>query len=155
MTTNDQDPASPFYRCRGCGISTTSESELCNACAPKYARHAARQRFGSDAPPERTPISFAATNAETKLIALAIDRFEALEMLPNGYDRMHMLMDLTAANANGCPLDFAKLLQFADSDFLHDVYGIHQHIDRTTGQLGDGFLPRCARPEPLPPHMLN
>jgi hypothetical protein len=32
MLTNDKDPASPFYRCHHCGISTTNEEAICRQC---------------------------------------------------------------------------------------------------------------------------
>jgi hypothetical protein len=59
---------------------------------------------------------------------------------------MDFEMDLTAAHLNGCPIDLKKLLEAPDADFLHDVYGIKRHINRTTGELEDCFLPRSARP---------
>lgn len=63
---------------------------------------------------------------------------------PN-YERINLDMDLTACHANGCPLDFEKLLLFPDFDFFHDLHGISRHIDRTTGELKDFFLPRCSK----------
>jgi hypothetical protein len=63
-----------------------------------------------------------------------------------GNDMLGMEMDITAAHANGCPLDLGKLLNFGDGDFAHDISGIRYHIDRETGKLGDCFLPRCAAP---------
>jgi len=56
-------------------------------------------------------------------------------------------MDLSACHANGCPLDFEKLLAAPDFDFIHDVLGIRRHLDRATGNLMDCFVPRCAKPE--------
>ena len=55
-------------------------------------------------------------------------------------------MDLAAANgANGNPdLDLDKLAAFDDVDFLHDVAGIVNNMNRDTGKLGNGFTPRCA-----------
>lgn len=55
-------------------------------------------------------------------------------------------MDLEATHANGCPLDFQKLLDFDAFNFAHDVAGIRNCLDRTTGRLRKNFLPRCARP---------
>jgi len=63
------------------------------------------------------------------------------------YDRQDLMMDLDAVNSNGCPLDFEKLRSFPIFDFCHDIYGILNHIDRSTGELTDCFLPRCAKPE--------
>lgn len=53
-------------------------------------------------------------------------------------------MDLSAANASGCPMNFDKLLGFSDASFMHDVYGIQSHINRNNGRLTASFLPRCA-----------
>lgn len=61
--------------------------------------------------------------------------------------RQTILMDLSACHANGCPLDFKRLLAFPDFDFAHDIFGINQRIDRETGQLRNCFVPRCAKPE--------
>lgn len=58
---------------------------------------------------------------------------------------MEMQMDLIATHANGCPLDFARLLKADDFNLLHDVLGIERHLDRDTGQLLHCFLPRFAR----------
>ena len=59
-------------------------------------------------------------------------------------DPLTLHMDLCAVHANGCPLDFGKLLAFSDGDFLHDIRGIQRHINRRTGALGDCFDPRCS-----------
>ncbi len=73
-----------------------------------------------------------------------LERVDALmgEWTLRGW-RLTMCMDLEAANAT-VGLDIDRLLDFPDADFLHDVLGIAQHTDRRTGDLGDGFLPRCA-----------
>jgi hypothetical protein len=57
-----------------------------------------------------------------------------------------ILMDLNAAHANGCPLDFAGLLAAPLQDFSHDIYGIRKAINRNTGKLDEdpGFMPRYA-----------
>lgn len=58
------------------------------------------------------------------------------------YDLTEIMMDLTATHANGCPLKLAELAGASPFDFTHDVFGIRNHIDRSTGQLRDGFCPR-------------
>ncbi len=58
--------------------------------------------------------------------------------------KAEVMMDITATHANGCPLDLDKLLAAPDFDFAHDVFGIRRHLDRTTGELRDFFLPRCS-----------
>ena len=42
-----------------------------------------------------------------------------------------------------CPLDFEKLLQFDDSQFLHDVDGILGVDDKHSHLPLGGFLPYC------------
>ena len=59
-------------------------------------------------------------------------------------NRTTVMMDLMACNANGCPLDWDRLLKFDDANLLHDVLGIRKHINRTTGKLEGCFVPRCA-----------
>ncbi len=68
-------------------------------------------------------------------------------MSPTQRDPMEYRMDLTAAHANGCPMDFERLLGADDFNFLHDVFGIERHLDRATGKLQNSFHPRFAKKE--------
>lgn len=54
-------------------------------------------------------------------------------------------MDITATHLNACELRLKELLQADSFNFLHDVTGIHKHLNRETGQLEHCFLPRFAR----------
>lgn len=54
------------------------------------------------------------------------------------------MMDIAAAN-NSCPLHLEALADASDFEFSHDVFGIERHLNRTTGQLENCFLPRFAR----------
>ena len=74
-------------------------------------------------------------------LSAVVDRAEALA---TGLDRKATFMDLEAANMT-CPLDFKKLLAFDDFSFMHDISGIHKHLNRDTGKLVNCFLPRCAK----------
>lgn len=60
------------------------------------------------------------------------------------YDLLSATMDLTACVANGCPLYLSELLESNDFNFAHDVFGIRRHINRTSGQLENCFVPRFA-----------
>ena len=60
-------------------------------------------------------------------------------------DPQHVAMNITACHANGCPLRLQDLLEANDFNFSHDIVGIDNHIDRTTGQLTGCFLPRYAK----------
>jgi hypothetical protein len=56
-----------------------------------------------------------------------------------------LMMDITAAHVNGCPLDLPAILAADKFTFTHDVFGIHSHINRDTGKLEDCFVPRLAQ----------
>lgn len=87
-------------------------------------------------------IKWGATKADTKLIKEIVKR--AIAHDPT-YPKMDCWMDIEATHLNGCKLDLKKLLAFDDFNFWHDIAGISNHIDRTTGKLTRCFLPRCAR----------
>ncbi len=57
---------------------------------------------------------------------------------------MAFAMDIQACHTHGCCLKLVDLLKADNSNFLHDVIGINQHLDRDTGKLMDCFLPRYA-----------
>lgn len=60
------------------------------------------------------------------------------------YPIMDADMDVTACHVNGCPLKLDALLAADEFNFAHDVFGIRRHIDRTTGELQNCFVPRYA-----------
>ena len=59
-------------------------------------------------------------------------------------DVVGVMMDLCAASLT-TPIDFEKLLKSDIHDFIHDILGIANHLDRDTGELRNCFLPRSAR----------
>lgn len=61
------------------------------------------------------------------------------------YKQIDACMDIEATHCNGCPLDLDALLAADDFNVAHDTFGIRRHLDRTTGELGDHFIPRFAR----------
>jgi hypothetical protein len=69
------------------------------------------------------------------------------ELVRRNGGRVGFMMDLLAADGvNGNrPVDLDALASADDFNFIHDVGGICQHIDRTTGKLMDCFVPRYAR----------
>ena len=56
-------------------------------------------------------------------------------------------MDLAAADGvNGNPpIDWQALMSFPDTSFVHDINGIHRHMDRSTGKLLNFFRLRSAK----------
>jgi len=59
-------------------------------------------------------------------------------------DPNQCLMDIVVCHCNGCPLHLLRLLMSDPEDFSHDVLGIAVHIDRKSGRLCHGFIPRFA-----------
>jgi hypothetical protein len=91
-------------------------------------------------------ISFAVTPVEADLIVKIADR--ALRMAKEvGTDLgtpLDLEMDLTATHCNGRELRLSDLLAAPEFDFVHDVWGIVNHLDRTTGALTRCFVPRYS-----------
>jgi len=92
-------------------------------------------------------IRFSATDEERELIRRIASRVECLTGMNNPEELLSLSMDLAATHKNGCPLDLERLAGFDDFNLMHDVIGIHTHLDRATGRLTGHFLPRCARKE--------
>lgn len=55
-------------------------------------------------------------------------------------------MDLSAVCFH-TPLRLEELLNTDDFNFVHDLVGIRNHLNRQTGQLENFFVPRFAKPE--------
>lgn len=76
------------------------------------------------------------------------DRFLDLYKRITGYtpEKVSVLMDLESAD-HAVKLDLNVLESFKDEDFLHDLAGICNHMDRSEfpGKMDPTFLPRCAR----------
>lgn len=65
-------------------------------------------------------------------------------------DEQDLHMDITACHANGTTLDLDGLLAASDEDFVSDIVGIHEHLDRdddspTGGKLLHGFVPKFLK----------
>ncbi len=92
-------------------------------------------------------LSFKVTREEATTIGeiarRAVRNLEAIEMADR-YEQKDIVMDLIVTHANGCPLDFKAMLEGDDSDFMHDILEIRNHINRETGKLDGIFWPRFA-----------
>ncbi len=90
-------------------------------------------------------ITFQTSRIESDLIVEIVGRWaKHMDTYGMVVDRGPVTMDITAAHANGCPLDLIGLLEAAEGDFTHDVAGILRHLDRETGRLTACFTPRHA-----------
>jgi hypothetical protein len=95
---------------------------------------------------KKIEINFETTKQETRLINQIVTRyFRGANERHLDFDRIAVTLDLKATNANGCPIDFKKLLESDDFTFFHDVYQIVRYLDRETGKLTNNFLPRCSK----------
>jgi hypothetical protein len=84
------------------------------------------------------------TKEDMETIGKIVDRVSALATeYGEKIDRISFNMDISAAYLH-TPLDLQQLLDFPDFDFAHDVFGIRQHLDRSTGELKDCFIPCCS-----------
>ncbi len=93
-------------------------------------------------------LSFACSADDCYIISRIVDR--ALRLAQSwsapGLNRRALTMDLTACHASGMPLNLQALLDTPEEgSFAHDVFGIHRHLDRATGQLTQCFVLRFAR----------
>lgn len=81
-----------------------------------------------------------------RLITKIARRGRSIAALHSSYTitQMDAEMDISACHANGCPLRLSELLDADDFNFAHDFFGIRRHMDRTTGNLTDCFVPRFA-----------
>ena len=77
-----------------------------------------------------------------KVIGQIADR--AVTINPS-YDKTTVMMDLLALLETGVKMRWDELLNAPLFDFMHDINGINQHLNRNTYKLEDCFWPRYAK----------
>ena len=77
-----------------------------------------------------------------KIIGQITDR--AVTINPS-YDKTTVMMDLLALLETGVKMRWDELLNAPLFDFMHDINGINQHLNRNTYKLEDCFWPRYAK----------
>jgi hypothetical protein len=92
-------------------------------------------------------MEFNATREELDFIRLICTRFEYMcsrvgAAIPR---RATLVADLDACHSNGCPMDFEAMAGGPTRALMFDVVDIQRHIDRETGTLRGGFVPRYAK----------
>ena len=91
-------------------------------------------------------IKFTATKKDNALIGKIVDRavgyYKQAKVRVSAQD---IEMDITATHLNGCRLNLGGLLAADQFNLMHDVCGINQNLNRTTGKLENCFLPRFAK----------
>jgi hypothetical protein len=91
-------------------------------------------------------ISFNCSKNESEAINKIADRYIQMMHLHSSkkIDRTALIMDITACHCNGCNLNLHGLLTADEFNLGHDVGGIRQYIDRSTGKMTNCFLPRFS-----------
>ena len=77
-----------------------------------------------------------------KIIGQIADR--AVTINPS-YDKTTVMMDLLVIYETGVEMRWDELLNAPLFDFMHDINGINQHLNRNTYKLEDCFWPRYAK----------
>ena len=99
----------------------------------------------------QTAPNFTVSAADAAVIGRIADRARAMDVEANGRRGAVSVLDwrmyISACHANGNPLDLEMLLAADNFNFAHDVFGIANKLDQTTGQLTNFFSPRCSRRE--------
>lgn len=79
-----------------------------------------------------------------KLVYAIADRAEELDIVV--HDKLSLIMDMEVAHKE-FNLRLKDLLNSKDMDFVHDVVGIQNHIDRDSESFPGLFVPRYANVE--------
>jgi len=82
------------------------------------------------------------TTTEQDVILQIVERVNNL--FPNRFTPSRLTWDIAAAHQS-CPLNLDALLNADQFNFLHDVFGIIQNLNRETGKLENCFLPRFTK----------
>ena len=61
------------------------------------------------------------------------------------YNKTTVMMDLLVLYDTGVEMRWDELLNAPVFDFMHDIDGINQHLNRRAYKLEDGFWPRYAK----------
>lgn len=61
------------------------------------------------------------------------------------YNKTTVMMDLLVLHDTGVEMRWEEFLNAPVFDFMHDINGINQHLNRRTYKLEDGFCPRYAK----------
>lgn len=89
-------------------------------------------------------IAFADPTPEQDRLILEITKRAEPILKRMGFPRISLEMDILAAMTQ-MDVDLGRLLAYSEFDFGHDIGGIIDCMDRSTGVLDERFTPRCAR----------
>ncbi|MFA7254356.1 MAG: hypothetical protein WC107_07475 [Patescibacteria group bacterium] len=129
-------------------VRTAINDLTCVHTAIDEAMQKARDRKPKK-PAEQAPIDWAALHAKLKSgeAQLLDDILTRAKEDYSTLDSLSLSMDLLLYHTTIQPLDLDKLLNAPLADFGHDIAGIRNGLDRTTGTMRPEercFIPRCA-----------
>jgi hypothetical protein len=83
------------------------------------------------------------TRDELKLIGFIADRAVNLTTFYGApVQKIDVMMDIQATIDGGVPLRLQDLLNADSGNFIHDIVGIRNNLNRKTGKLENCFSPR-------------
>ena len=89
------------------------------------------------------PISWEAVSCEDSYAAKKVAQRAIKLNLYDGIDALKTAwMDVEACHLL-VPLNLLKLLHFNDANFIHDLAGIRDCLDRDNFRMRNNFLPKC------------
>lgn len=62
-----------------------------------------------------------------------------------GSNYLEVFLKVKGTHLYAQKLDLKKLLEFDESNYIHDIYGICDHLNMKTLELDSCFQPRCAK----------
>lgn len=81
------------------------------------------------------------SKADVGLISMIVDRFMGITASDSFGTKLELMLDIEHVHVK-TPLNLQGLLDGRPEDLVHDVAGIHQHLNRETLELEDFFVPR-------------
>lgn len=83
---------------------------------------------------------------DTQIVSAIAERYirEVEKLNIKHRSKLDIMMDIEATHCNGNPLKLAELLKADLFNFMHDVSGIQNSLNRATGKLENCFVPRFS-----------
>jgi len=92
------------------------------------------------------PLNITTSSKDRELIEKIVNRADNLfSSHGNSIKKINIWLSIEAVHCNGCILNLRGLLGADEFNFLHDVCGIIQNVNQTTGKLENCFVPRYAK----------
>lgn len=87
-------------------------------------------------------LKFNATREDLDWITQIVDRALENKSLASKTDFISLSMDIELVHCRDIRLNLQGLFEADNFNFFHDIIGIHNNLNRSTGELDNCFLPR-------------